>query len=119
VAALSAIPLAAQAGPNTGSCSPGAYAPAGTTGTNPVTGGAYYVNAPTGAGTSGSTGAGTSGSPGYIQGNATGTAGPPPSGSATVEGNQTNSGVNGKVVVGTSPSACAGSTVAGAGVQVP
>lgn len=121
VAALSTITLTAQAaGPNTGNCSPGAYAPAGTTGTNPATGGVYYVNAPTGAGTSGSTGAGTSGSSGYIQGNATGSAGPPPSGGVTVEGgNQAQTGLNGKVVVSQTPSACAGSTVAGRGVNVP
>jgi hypothetical protein len=114
---LAVAPSALAAGPNGGECG-GAYSPAGQTGTNPATGGAYYVNPPTG-GTSGSAGAGTSGGPGFIEANAAGSAGPPPSGGIQVEGRQTQSGVNGNVVVSTSPSACVGSTVAGVGVQVP
>ena len=120
IAALMAAGTAANAaGPNNGNCAPGAYAPAGTTGTNPATGGVYYINAPSGAGTSGTVGGGTSGSSGYLQGNATGTAGPPPDGNVTVNGSQPNTGLNGQVVVSATPSACAGSTVAGGGVSAP
>jgi hypothetical protein len=36
-----------------------------------------------------------------------------------VEGNQPNSGLNSKIVVSSTPSACIGSTVAGQGVTVP
>ena len=110
---MAVAPSALAAGPNDGNCG-AAYSPSGTTGTNPVTGGVYYLNAPSGApGTSGSIGGGTSGSPGFIEGNATGTAGPPPDGNIQVEGSQTNSGLNGNVIVGTAPSACVG--VAGQG----
>jgi hypothetical protein len=117
IAALSAIPLTAQAGLGTPSCG-AAFSPAGNVVTNPATGGTYYVNQSGGA-TGGAAGAGVGGSPGFIEANATGTAGPPPSGSLTVEGNQTQSGLNGKVVVSSSPSVCVGSTVAGQGVTVP
>lgn len=121
IAALMAAGTAANAaGPNNGACSPAAYSPSGTTGTNPATGGVYYINAPSGApGTSGSIGGGTSGSSGYIQGNATGTAGPPPDGSLTVSGSQPNTGLNGNVVASADPSVCVGSTVAGGGVSAP
>ena len=114
---LTIAPATFAAGPNDGNCG-AAFSPAGQVVTNPATGGTYYINQ-TGGPTGGAAGAGVGGSPGFIEVNATGAAGPPPSGSVTVEGNQTQSGVNSKVVVSSTPSACAGSSVAGVGVGVP
>jgi len=115
VAALSAIPLAAQADVGTPNCG-AAFSPVNPI-TNPATGGTYYAYQ-TGGPTGGSAGAGASGTPGFIEANATGSAAGP-SGSITVEGNQPNSGLNSKIVVSSTPSACIGSTVAGQGVTVP
>src|SRR5581483_2465199 len=104
--ALGTIPALA-AGANSGSCGTSAPTPSGTTATSPVDGAIVYAN---GSASGGS--AGITGPHGYLD-----ASGSPTSG-GTIAGDQPDSGLNGSLTVGSSPSLCVGVSGAG-GVSAP